>query len=500
MGIVVLAEDTLLGRKVALKRLMAAGDPHKGLRLRREALIGASISHANLVSVYDVAAGEDGNLVVVMEYVEGQTLARKLDQEGRLPGGETVRILGGVAAALDAIHARGIVHRDVKPPNILLGSSDVVKLADLGVASVPDHTRITSSGAVVGSLRYMAPEQVENARITTAIDIYALGAVAFEMLAGRKARREENPLALAHAIATQPPPDLREAWPQASAPAAAVLQRAMARDPGHRPSSAGEVVDELERALAHRTPPARAARPAGATRPVRPAQAARPVRRAQAARPVRRAQAARPVRPAQAARPVRPAEATRPVRPAEASRPAQTERRRWALGAAAVVALLIAATLAVIISSTGSTRSPGAPRAAGRSATHHAGSSKTSASGTTTAAGPSGGDTATPIAAVESFYSLGATHRYRAAWSLADPEFRNQLGSYEGFTGGQAQVRAVRFDSARVLSQSGNSATVALRTTSTHTDGAHQCSGTVDVVRDGSTGTWLLHQIDINCT
>ena len=224
MAKVTLADDTVLGRQVALKRVYASGDPHGILRLKREALVGASLNHPNLVFVYDAHLQEDGDVVIVMEYVEGETLADLISARGALPPDEAMRVLRGVATALDAIHQQGIVHRDVKPANVLLGRDGAVKLADLGVADVADRTHITSSGAVVGSFSYMAAEQLEGAAPSRAMDVYALAAVAFEMLTGQKARPESNPLALAHAISTQPPPDLRAAWPAAPAEAAAVLR------------------------------------------------------------------------------------------------------------------------------------------------------------------------------------------------------------------------------------------------------------------------------------
>jgi eukaryotic-like serine/threonine-protein kinase len=250
MASVVLAEDTVLGRQVALKRMhSAAADPHGLLRLHREALVGASMSHPNLVPIYDVIDSDDGIAVIVMEYVRGETLRDALSREGRLAPREALRVLRGVAAGLDAIHRRGIVHRDVKPANVLLGVEGSVKLADLGIASVPDHTRITTAGTVLGSFRYMAPEQLRDGPATRAIDIYALAAVAFEALAGRQARREPNALAVAHAIATRPPPDLREFWPEAPAAAAEALIHGMCRDPAGRPHSAGELVGRLGAAL-----------------------------------------------------------------------------------------------------------------------------------------------------------------------------------------------------------------------------------------------------------
>jgi eukaryotic-like serine/threonine-protein kinase len=250
MGRVDLAEDTRLGRRVALKRMGGPADPRGLARLRREAMAGASLSHVNLVSIYDVVMSDDGHLVVVMEYIAGGTLREELNRRHKLPPGDALRVLAGVAGGLDAIHDRGIVHRDVKPSNILLGEDGAVKVADLGIAAVPDRTRITTSGTVFGSLSYMAPEQLDATPSTPAIDVYALSAVAYEVLSGEKARRETNPVTLAHAIATQSPPDLRNAWHQAPASAADLLIKGMARDPRERPSSAGELVRRLRAALA----------------------------------------------------------------------------------------------------------------------------------------------------------------------------------------------------------------------------------------------------------
>ncbi|MDQ6777007.1 MAG: serine/threonine protein kinase, partial [Actinomycetota bacterium] len=251
MATVTLAEDTKLGRLVALKRVhaSASGDRRGPARLRREALVGASLNHPNLVSVYDVVMEDNGDLTIVMQYVAGNTLRDVIGGEGIRPTREALRILEGVASGLDAIHARGIVHRDVKPANVLLGTDGAVKLADLGVAAVAERTQITTAGAVVGTFSYMAPEQLEGRASDPASDIYALSAVAFEVLSGHKARPEPNPLALAHAISTQPPPDLRDQWPEAPAEAAALLQRGMAFDPERRPRSAGELVRRLGAAL-----------------------------------------------------------------------------------------------------------------------------------------------------------------------------------------------------------------------------------------------------------
>ena len=517
MSTVELAEDTLLGRRVALKRLHLDENTQGHSRLRREALIGASLTHPNLVSIFDILTAAEGDDVIVMEYIEGETLA-DLVRRGK-PGTDiALRILTGVSAALDAIHAQRIVHRDVKPGNILLGIDGSVKLADLGIAAVPDRTRITTDGAVLGTFSYMAPEQLEGARATPAVDVYALAAVAFEVLSGKRARTESNPVALAHAISTQPPPDLRSVWPEAPAAAAELLTRGMARDPGTRPRSAGELTARLQAALEPQTtapinPPAPAPPPAQAPperrRPGVAAAAAAAGAGAAAAGESSAANAARAARP-----PARAAVRQTPRPPRVA--PAGTGPGRRSRGPAlALAGLLIAAVLAVIIiaSSSGSSHNTAQTSPPKRASTHHAavasgkpsstGSATTSSSSpaagsaSTAASAPSGGPGA-PVSAVESFYHLAAAHQYSAAWALADSTFRSQLQGYQSFQNGQSGDRSITFDSASVTSQSGNAATVYVRTTSVRDNGTQHCYGPVSVVR-GSSG-WLLDHIDINCT
>ncbi|HUA03858.1 MAG TPA: serine/threonine-protein kinase [Solirubrobacteraceae bacterium] len=473
MAKVTLAEDTVLGRQVALKRVYASGDSQGILRLKREALVGASLNHPNLVFVYDAHLEEDGDVVIVMEYVEGETLADLISSRGALPPDEAMRVLGGVAAALDAIHGQGIVHRDVKPANVLLGRDGAVKLADLGVADVADRTRITSSGAVVGSFSYMAAEQLEGAAATPAVDVYALAAVAFEMLAGEKARPESNPLALAHAISTQPPPDLRRAWPAAPAKAAAMLQRGMSADPAMRPGSAGELVQRLGAAFApeHATEAATGA----ATAADRPA-------------------------------------------PADAS-PARADGRPRSVvvpAFLALAALVVAAAVVAILgnggsgagkkptgtattTAHGSSHRPSTPTSA-RSTTTSARSTTTSGRSTTTSAGSTGttGST-TPAAAVEQFYTDAAAHRYPEAWALAGQSLRSELGGYAAFQNQMNSVRSITFRRAAALPGSGSStATVALQTTSVQTDRTQQCTGTARAVRAG--GGWLVDGVSISCS
>jgi len=248
MGTVVLARDERLHREVAVKRVHASGGADATRRMRREAKLGAGLTHRALVTIFDTLV-EDGELIIVMEYVAGETLAARLGR-GRLAPAEALAVLRPVAEALDHAHAHGIVHRDVKPANVLLGVRGTVKLADLGVAIGDDHSRITHDGAMVGSLSYMAPEQFGPVRATGAADVHALAAVAFEALSGCRARAGSTPLALARSATKDPAPDLLAAAPDLPAAAGAVLAAGMAREPGNRPGSATILVRELEVALA----------------------------------------------------------------------------------------------------------------------------------------------------------------------------------------------------------------------------------------------------------
>lgn len=249
MARVFLAEDERLGRRVAVKRLHAHSPEDTARRFQREARIGASLNHHNLVAVYDVDTDGE-SVLIVMEYVEGTTLADEL-RTGPLADDEVARIVSDVAAALDYVHAEGIVHRDVKPANVLLRDKDgAAKLADLGIATAAESTRITVSGTVMGTAAYMAPEQVEGIEAGPGADVYALAAVAFEALSGRKARQGDTPMAIAHRITSEPAPDLRATWPGADPAVTAVLERAMSRDPAERQQRAGEMAAELRAALA----------------------------------------------------------------------------------------------------------------------------------------------------------------------------------------------------------------------------------------------------------
>jgi eukaryotic-like serine/threonine-protein kinase len=244
---VLLCEDQRLGRLVAVKRLHSGSPEEMERRLHREARLGASLNHPNLVSIFDTETYDEG-VLVVMEYVEGETLRDAL-KRGPLPLRRSLEIVRALASALDHAHAQGIVHRDVKPANVLLGPAGTVKLADLGIGIAADDTRLTRTGMALGTPAYMAPEQLEGQRVTRAADVYSLGALAFELLSGRRAHEGDNPIEVARRATGGPPPDLRDAWPGAPPAAAEALGRAMASRPSARQASAGELADDLQRAM-----------------------------------------------------------------------------------------------------------------------------------------------------------------------------------------------------------------------------------------------------------
>ena len=247
MATVFLAEDERLGRRVAVKRLHADSPADTARRFGREARIGASLNHPNLVTVFDTVT-EDETVLIVMEYVDGESLA-EATRRGPLDRERAANVVCGVAAALDHAHEAGVVHRDVKPANILLGPNDTVKLVDLGIATALEGTQITASGSVVGTAAYMAPEQLDGRAAGPRADVYALGICAYEMLTGRRAYRGSSPVEIAHQVMEGPKPDLLEAWPTAPAAAAAAIDRATSFDPGARQATAGDFSSELADAL-----------------------------------------------------------------------------------------------------------------------------------------------------------------------------------------------------------------------------------------------------------
>jgi eukaryotic-like serine/threonine-protein kinase len=245
------AEDTELGRRVAVKVLSErfAEDPDIRERFKREALTAARLSgHPNIATIFDVGETE-GRPFIVMELVDGGSLADRIGA-GPVPEEQALAWLGQAAAALDAAHAEGIVHRDVKPSNMLLDGQDDLKITDFGIALVLDEaaTGVTATGTVLGTAGYLSPEQAAGQRATAASDIYALGVVAYELLTGERPFARASVAAEASAHINEPvePPSERAGLASQADP---VFARALAKDPSYRYTSAAELVQDLSAAL-----------------------------------------------------------------------------------------------------------------------------------------------------------------------------------------------------------------------------------------------------------
>jgi serine/threonine-protein kinase len=212
-----------------------------------EASLAGKLNHPHIVEIVD-AVVEPDHSYLVMEYVAGGTLREVVDEAPVEPA-RTLELLRPVAAALDHAHAHGIVHRDVKPSNVLLGKGGAVKLGDLGLATAAEITRITPPGSILGTPAYMAPEQAQPVPCTPATDIYALATIAFQLLSGTLPRTGSTAMAVLRQAASMPPPDLRERRPGTPEAAAETLKRGMALEPGERPPTAAALLDELAEGL-----------------------------------------------------------------------------------------------------------------------------------------------------------------------------------------------------------------------------------------------------------
>ena len=245
MSVVYLAEHLRLGRKVALKLLAPALSQDADFRERfeRESRRAAEMDHPNIIPVYDAGEAE-GVLYIAMRYVRGSDLKSMLEGEGALGVGRTLYLLEQAAAALDAAHARDLVHRDVKPANILVEQpADNVFLSDFGIVKQTTASRgLTRTGIFVGTVDYAAPEQIEGQGVDKRTDVYALGCVLYECLTGRMPFAREGEVAVMHAHLTEAPPHVTAARADLPTGLNAVVARAMAKDREERFPSCGELM------------------------------------------------------------------------------------------------------------------------------------------------------------------------------------------------------------------------------------------------------------------
>jgi eukaryotic-like serine/threonine-protein kinase len=252
MSTVYRAFDTTLEREVAIKLMNReiAANPDQLERFRREARAVAQLSHPHIVGIID--AGEDaGRPYIVFEYVEGETLKQRIRRLGRLPIGEAVAYAIEIARALEAAHDRNIVHRDVKPQNVLIDEEGTAKVTDFGIARTLDAEEegLTADGRVLGTTDYVSPEQALGHDVTGQSDLYSLGIVLFEMLTGDVPYRGENQVAVAMKHVREPLPDVQVRRPEVSAALAAVIDRATDKELTRRYPDAASMIADLEDAL-----------------------------------------------------------------------------------------------------------------------------------------------------------------------------------------------------------------------------------------------------------
>ena len=256
MGDVWRGTDELLGRVVAIKVLHAGGtsvgegDDFR-TRFRDEARHSARLTHPNIATVYDFGE-EEGHPYLVMELVEGESLADLLGRRGPLPAQEVAALLGQAALALEAAHSADVVHRDVKPANIMVTAGGVAKLTDFGIARAAAGSGLTRTGEVLGTPHYLSPEQALGQSATPASDVYALGVIGHELLTGHRPFDGESMVATALAHVNAPAPQLPATVPE---PLRGTIMAALAKEPADRPASAGEVAAALGVPAGPLTPP-----------------------------------------------------------------------------------------------------------------------------------------------------------------------------------------------------------------------------------------------------
>jgi len=516
MAVVYRASDGRLNRSVALKILAPefASDTSFRQRFIREMRAAAAVDHPNIVPVFD--AGEaDGALFIAMRYVSGQDLRTLLDHEGTLPPTRVAHLISQAAAALDEAHSRGLVHRDVKPGNMLIGTMtgsgqpDHLYLSDFGLSKQrTSAASLTLTGQFLGTLDYMAPEQVEGHDVDGRADLYALACTAFEMLTGQPPFRRDQNFAVLWAQLSAPAPSLTALRPDLPPAVDQVVATALSKSPGDRYPTCTAFAKALRAAcgLGHSAagPPAGLARladPAGlATPPGPPTERARlpesdpaapsPEPRAQAPAPWSTGALYRPDPPyrpdAQYQPPVasqRPPDAQyRPdasQRPASASpspaatswpaapppststrrppgRPAASRRRKWPAVMACIVLLAAAGVAFAILH--GRTSPPPSPP-------------KPVTTGKATTAAPAG-----PAATAEAYIAAINAHDYAKAWHLLGPRYTDS--SYSAFANG---FKGTAKDTLTVLSVTGD--VVSVRLAATQTDGSVKSyQGTYTVV------------------
>src|SRR5919201_3333642 len=254
------ALDERLDRVVAVKLLRPqfTSDQQSRQRFSVEARAAAGLSHPNIVDVYDFCEAPDGSMFIVMQYVEGENLKDILQHRGRLSASEVVSIARQVCMALSVAHAKGLIHRDVKPQNIMIDMAGNVRLTDFGVVKALSAPALTQSGMTFGTAAYLSPEQATGAPIGPASDVYALGCVMYEMLAGIPPFTGDNPAVVAYKQVWEQPRPLHDLVPEALPSLESVVMRCLHKDPDKRYPSTEALAADLNRLSASMNQPTQA--------------------------------------------------------------------------------------------------------------------------------------------------------------------------------------------------------------------------------------------------
>jgi Tol biopolymer transport system component len=246
MGVVYKAEDTRLGRTVALKFLSRALTSDAGARERflREARAICAIDHPNICTIHEVDETESGDTFICMACYEGRSLKERL-RAGPLPVAEAIEVATGVARGLQAAHAASIVHRDIKPGNVMLAEPGVARIIDFGLAKLSGRTSITAAGYAVGTVAYMSPEQARGGDVDSRTDVWSLGVVLYEMVAGRPPFDGDHDQAVIHSILNSTPPPLSRERQGVPPELDAIVSKALEKDPAARYQDAAAILDDL---------------------------------------------------------------------------------------------------------------------------------------------------------------------------------------------------------------------------------------------------------------
>ena len=256
MADVYLARDVQLGRRVAFKVLLntLAQDPQYVKRFQREAQAVARLDHPNIVQVYNTGLIPGGQPYIAMQYIQGGSLREQLrrwEEQGKVaPAPQALAVVRHLASALDTAHRAGIVHRDMKPSNVLIRPDDGMPvLVDLGIASVQGGEKLTQTGSLIGTPHYMSPEQVQGKQLDGRSDIYSLGVILYELLAGVRPFEADGSIAILHKHVYEAPPPIDQSRPGLSGPTLLVVSTCLQKEPSRRYQTAAGLENAIDQAL-----------------------------------------------------------------------------------------------------------------------------------------------------------------------------------------------------------------------------------------------------------